>query len=149
MTDESNQNEFYLAIGRFVAEFSRLEALLKWMIEDGIKLDDKYSGVVVTHDFAMLCTIAENVLSRDMDEAKTAQFVAVIRKCRELNDHRVRVVHGLWTIGRRKGSLVHRSRQKLESRSYWQNAGELAAQADATAKLWFDLADFWNPPKSK
>src|SRR5580704_15021399 len=90
--------QFYSAIGRFVAEFSRLEALLKWMIEDAVKLPDEYSGIIVTHDFAMLCTIAQNVLSRNADKTHKAKLETVIRRSRDLNNHRVRIVHGYWRV---------------------------------------------------
>ena len=47
------------------------------MIEDAVQLPDEYAGVIVTHDFAMLCTIARKVLSRNMDEALKTKLGAI------------------------------------------------------------------------
>jgi hypothetical protein len=114
------------------------------VIADAVKLPNEDASAVISHDFAMLRTIVEKVLSRRMDEARKTQLRAVIKRARALNDHRVRIVHGVWSIGRRAGRLHHVSRQKLEVASHYQwNAQEIAFQADAAASAWRELSQFW------
>jgi len=134
--------QFYSAIGRFISEFSQLEFSFKVYIAETAGLPDEYFDQIMSHDFAMLCTIAENVLPREMDEGRKAQLKALISKCRELNNHRIRVAHGLWVIG--AGKLLHVSRQKLETSTHYQrNAGEVAAQADIANDLRSEFERIW------
>jgi hypothetical protein len=138
--------QFYSAIGRFVVEFSRLESVFKILIADATKLPQEYEDVIIGHDFAMLCTIAENVLSRKMNEDRKTHLRTAINKARDLNNHRVRIVHGRWMIGNRSGELHHISRQKLEPRDHYRgNPSEVAAQADIAIELYEELQEFWEP----
>src|SRR5262249_40187142 len=103
----AKDDQFYLSIGRFISAFSNLEFDIKCYISLAINLPEEYFDQILSHDFAMLCTMAQNVLCRKADNHRKAQFKALISRCRTLNDHRVRIVHGWWHIGRRSGSLLH------------------------------------------
>ncbi len=83
-----------------------------------------------------------------MSESDAKELKDHIAKCRELNDHRVRIVHGMWQAGRRRGSLVHTSRQKLEPMEYYKRADEVAGLADDAMNLetnWYKFSNIVNP----
>jgi hypothetical protein len=130
---------FYSSIGRFLSEFSNLEFQFKCFIANEINLANEHFDPILSHDFALLCTIAQNVLSRGLDKDHADQLKSLIGKCRKLNDSRVRVVHGWWLIGRRSGKLHHVSRQRLESSTHYKDAVEVAALADEAETLNFEL----------
>lgn len=132
-------DQFFWSIGRFISAFSNLEFDIKCYISLAIDLSEEYFDQILSHDFAMLCTMAQNVLCRGADEARAAQLKSLISRCRTLNDHRVRIVHGLWSIGRRSGSLLHVSRQRLESKKHYVDASELYELADEASRLSADL----------
>jgi hypothetical protein len=126
--------KFYSAIGRFITAFSYLEFGLKIDIANEVKLEDPAWQQIMTHDFAMLCSIAQKVLSRGNDADLAKRVNSFITKCRKLNDERVRIVHGWWDFGR-KGGVLHLSRQKLELNRHYKTADEIAALADEACEL--------------
>lgn len=81
----SGDGRFYSAIGRFVAEFSYLEFVIKHRIALAIDLQENYGEQIISHDFAMLCTIAQSVMVRGRDEDQSTRLRTIIAKCRELN----------------------------------------------------------------
>jgi hypothetical protein len=58
------EERFFSAIGRFVFEFSQLEYTLKLFISRVIGLKDKHFNALMSHDFALTCSIAQTVLAR-------------------------------------------------------------------------------------
>lgn len=56
--------KFYSSIGRFISEFSYLEFVLRQRIAEAVALNFEFLDQIISHDFAMLCTIAQNVMSR-------------------------------------------------------------------------------------
>jgi hypothetical protein len=140
---------FYSAIGRFIESFSLMEFALKFTTADAINLHD-YREQVMSHDFAMLCTMAQKILTTKMNKSEARELKDHISKCRELNDHRVRIVHGMWRprTGRLKGVLIHTSRQKLEPMEYYKRADEIARLADDAMNLendWYRFSAIVNP----
>jgi hypothetical protein len=128
--------ETYLAIGRFMFEFSQLEMSLRHNIalEAGVK--DRYFNAVMTHDFALLCTIAQELLGHSWEsEEQSARLVAIIKECRKLNDVRVRVAHGLWVPYRAGGTVHHVSRSSLKPQMSSDQSQELEGKAQAINQL--------------
>jgi hypothetical protein len=109
------------------------------------KLPDEFRDQIMSHDFALLCSIAENVFSREEPKERTDELRKILSRCRKLNDHRVRIVHGWWIIGGRTGFLFHTSRQKLESISHYDEPSQIAALADEADEvdlgLWMWLRE--------
>jgi hypothetical protein len=131
-------DRFYSAIGRFISSFSFLESTIKVNVAHTVKLPDEFRDQIMSHDFALLCTIAENVFSREEPQERTDELRKILSRCRKLNDHRVRIVHGWWIIGGRSGFLFHTSRQKLESVTHYNDPGQIAVLADEADEV--DLA---------
>ena len=128
--------ETYLAIGRFMFEFSQLEMSLRnfTALEAGVK--DRYFDAVMTHDFSLLCTIAQELLGLSWEsEGKKTKFLGIIKECRKLNDVRVRVAHGLWVPFRGGGTVHHVSRSSLKAKMSSDQAQELEERAKAVNQL--------------
>jgi hypothetical protein len=140
----AKDEQFYSAIGRFIFEFSQLEFFLKIVIGDAAQVSAIHFDQIMSHDFAMLCTIGQKVLSREFDKDNNAKLDTMIRRCRELNNHRVRIVHGLWKIDSKSGALEHVSRQKLVVTKHYVNPVELADLADQANSCVNDVMWFYS-----
>lgn len=130
---------YYLAIGRFVQEFSTLELALKAHIALFARIEPKDAGQILNHDFAMTCTIAENVMSRRLEQDKSAVLKDLIKRCRRLNDDRVRIVHGLWVLRPNESSLIHLSRQKLEYAKHYSDVNDVQKLVDEAQGIFRDF----------
>jgi hypothetical protein len=140
----SGEEKFFSAIGRFVSEFSQLEYTLKYLISKKVGLRSKHFPALMSHDFALTCTIAQTILSESVAPEKSEKFKTFISACQTLNTDRVRVAHGLWVIANEAGVLQHVSRQKLQSFSpYFKEPIVLAGLADKAALLRFELAQIF------
>src|SRR6266540_3125539 len=150
----TSDDRWYSAIGRFIFAFSQLEYTLKHHVAERIGLRDQYFVPIMNYDFATLCTIAETVLLQKDEEQtyvkenwdkgpaslhrkrikaefqakqvkKTKKLKELIKKCKGLNTERVRIVHGLWTIGGGSGKLHHVSRQTLSQSEHFHEADDI------------------------
>ncbi len=166
----TSEDRWFNAIGRFIFEFSQLEAILKYYVAQAINLQDRHFNSIMTQDFSILCTIAETVLLRGTNQndihlvhpsflehpsTRTKQgeerglfsdalehdkkLKALIKECRDLNEDRVRIVHGLWNIGEGGGKVHHVSRNSLKDRAYFDQADHLASRADQACSLRSEL----------
>jgi hypothetical protein len=125
--------EFFRAIGAFIFRFSQLEYLIKSALASYLKLrDDQFDVIVGPYDFAMLCTVAEKTLKLDLDPQYHPALKSFFNKCRALNQDRVVVAHGSWSIG----GARHASRQSLEAKMHFENPEKLLkAAADAISLI--------------
>jgi hypothetical protein len=133
-------DETYLAIGHFMFEFSQLEMALRHFtaLEAGVK--DRYFNAVMTHDFSLLCTMAQELMGRSWKSSdKQKRFAEIIKQCRKMNDVRVRVAYGLWVPFKGGGTLHHVSRSSLKSQMSADQANELEERAKATNQLRFEF----------
>jgi hypothetical protein len=109
-------------------------------IAEQVDLKDEHFTAVMVHDFAALCTIAESVLLRPgMVEDRAIRLQELIKKCRSLNDDRVRIVHGLWFVGGKEGRLFRAPKGKIETKVYYEKADEVADLADLANSLRDEL----------
>jgi hypothetical protein len=112
--EDATEEATYRAIGRFIARFGGLEYTLRFHLAEEIKLDLNYLSVLVTHDFALLCTAVTTVFSKTLKtEEERRELKTLISKCRALNDIRVKVVHGQWFAFHDGGMVAHVSRRTL------------------------------------
>ena len=125
----------YLAIGRFVFEFSQLEYTLKHHIAEAADLNERFIDPIMTHDFALLCTAAKQILGEAMDDERKEQLNKIIGECYSLNQERVRVAHGLWVPFREGGVVNHVARSNLKSNRSIGQAEHLESQADRARDL--------------
>jgi hypothetical protein len=127
----NGHEKFFSAIGRFIYEFSQLEFWLKCIIANTIGLESEHVEPILTHDFAMICTILETLVAPRLSDAQATKLKQLVKTCRSLNDDRVRIAHGFWVMGSEgSGSLHHISRQKLKAAEHFQEAEVIASKAD-------------------
>jgi hypothetical protein len=130
--------DLYLDIGRFTHQFSQLEFTIRALLASALKLTDgQFDVVTAPYDFKTLCTVASKILQLRHSSDKNAQQVIekLFNKCAALNDDRVRMAHGTWSIGPSSASARHVSRQKLEAGYYFENPGDVAKKADIAQDL--------------
>jgi len=129
----------FLAIGRFMFEFSQLEYTIKHHIAEAVRLDEKFIDPVMTHDFALLCTAAKQILGEAMADEKRKRLNDILKECHSLNQERVRVAHGLWVPFREGGVVHHVARTSLKTTRTVGQAEHLEKQADRANGLRFKL----------
>ena len=135
---------FFSAIGRFIFQFSQLEYSLKVTVAEAVRLPDEHFNAIMTHDFALLCTMAQNVFSKYSNKDRIDDVIGKIRK---LNEDRVRIVHGLWVVSIEGGKLHHVSRNSLRQRFHFdQPRGvEIGRLADLASQLRWEWEQvIWN-----
>jgi hypothetical protein len=118
----------YRAIGRFIYEFSQLEYSIRFWVAELTGIPPGRFDLIMTHDFALLLTIAMKVFEGSEHEA-------ILKSCRQLNDERVRIVHGLWVPHKQGGTLYHVPRSSLKSGEMNERAQALELLADRALDL--------------
>jgi hypothetical protein len=134
-----DEQEMYAAIGRFVFWFSKLEGILKSDFAGLLDLDNDYLDPVVSaFDFAQLCSVLKAMKTkRSPDEAKP-KVGEFFKECMKINDERVRVVHGDWTLSGVR--VVSRGSRKAEI--YFKEPEELlewSKRCEALAVGYYEL----------
>jgi hypothetical protein len=145
MTDAKDQDDEpttrdFISIGKFIVEFSQIEFLIRALLSDLLKITDehRFNAVLGPYDFSMLCTVTTTILRQDFPE-RMVEVENVFKQCRALNDHRVRIAHGLWTYDPTGLIARHLSRQSLERTFYYQNHEELERLAETAQKLKIEV----------
>jgi hypothetical protein len=137
---EGNEEATYRAVGCFITQFASVEHTMRYYLAEEIKLDLNYMSVVVTHDFALLCTAVTTVFSKTLKfEEQKRDLKRLISKCRELNDIRVKVVHGQWFAFSEGGTVAHISRRSLQLEDTTDMANLLDRATADGHKLFVDL----------
>jgi len=131
----SDEQATYHAIGRFIFEFSQLEYSIRHFTGERAGVKDECFNAVMTHDFAILCTVAIDVISKSMDGNDSKTFKKIIQECRKLNDVRVKVAHGLWVPFESGGTVHHVSRSTLKNTMSARQASELEKHAARANEL--------------
>jgi hypothetical protein len=131
----------FISIGKFIVTFSQIEFFIRSFLSDLLKItgEDRFNAVVGPYDFAMLCTVTTTIFEQDFPERK-AEIENVFKQCRALNDHRVRIVHGLWTYETTGGLITrHLSRQSLKREFYYRNREVLEQLAETAEQLKIEV----------
>jgi hypothetical protein len=90
-----SEADFCLRVGKFLMEFSQLEASIRTELAHAIHLQSGYTDIVVSDlGFEKLLSVAQAVLGDQHPESKD-QIIRFVADCRNLNDARVSVAQGL------------------------------------------------------
>lgn len=148
MPTEANQEEIdatYRAIGRFIVAYSEVEAALRHLLGIELRLRTDLFDPILTHDFALLCTAVLNIFQKTVDRKVLYETLKrLVKKCRELNDLRVKVVHGDWGFEKEGAVLSHVSRRNLQSARLVQMRDLLEKKADEARAISQALDDFFD-----
>jgi hypothetical protein len=125
----------YRAIGRFMFEFSQLEYAIKHYVAEAVGIQEMYFHAVMSHDFALLCTVATEVLSQKFGKKDNERLRSVMSRARGLNTERVRVAHGLWVPFLEGGTVHHVTRNSLKPTLDVGQAQHLEDKADEVLTL--------------
>jgi hypothetical protein len=149
--DDIAAEKTYVAIGRFIFEFSQAEYAIRYHLAEEISLDEKhFVAVVESYDVAMLCTVALEVFGETRSNSNAAAIKDLINDFRTLSHHRNRVAHGLWIPFKEGGTVHHVPRNNLKPRMDANQAAALQKLADEANSLRDKLerAFSYHPPWS-
>jgi hypothetical protein len=133
-------------IGEFVFWFSQAEVALRFAVSDALGLPPELiDPVTASYDFRTLCSVARVVCCSQCDDpAEKAQIGELIKRCLEVNDTRVRIVHGTWNPNQDGGApqAFHMSRQSMKVTHYFSDHHEIADAVKKCKRLAGDLIFF-------
>jgi hypothetical protein len=133
MVDGNDQD--FIPIGKFIVTFSQIEFVVRLVLSVIVRIkNEHFTAVVGPYDFSMLCTVTVKILQHEFPE-KRAEIQKVFKPCRALNDHRVHIVHSLWTHDTDGLTARHLSRQSLELKIHYQNPEELQQLTETAEQL--------------
>jgi hypothetical protein len=150
--------ELFLAIGEFIFEFSQLEFTIRVALATLLNPawnDDKFDAVTSPYDFAALCRVTWEVCKGDprilptlADQAdKEAEVARVFKACLAINDERVRIAHGTWTIG---SGARHVARGTLKAQFHFEKPEKIVEKTREVKKLMASVVQLlgWEPAKA-
>lgn len=127
--------EGHRAIGNFLSEFSQLDFTIRFVLASKLGISKEYFDIVTApYDFAMLCNVAREVVSKQIPDRANA-VKKIFDACLKLNDKRVRVAHGIWTLSNDGLVARHVSRSSLEPKYFFERKDELDGLADEAQRL--------------
>ncbi len=130
----------FLSIGEFIFRFSQLEFTIRVLLSGILKLTDaQFNAVVGVYDFAMLCKVTSAILQHEFPKKKTEIKGLLEKRCLDLNNHRVRIAHGLWTDNTEEIVVRHLSRNSLKAEFYYEDHGELKGLIDTAQQLMAEV----------
>jgi hypothetical protein len=152
--ERENLRRLYLAIGRFIFEFSQLEIMIRHLLGEalGLRDDARFDAVTSPYDFAALCRVTRNAALTipGCTEADKAELKAMCKNWLKVNDDRQHVVHGTGFISDEEGmGTRHVSRSSLEPRVYYSRIGDIDKVSDEIATLKSGIVQFLIGPKSE
>jgi hypothetical protein len=141
MTDTNFRQRLFCEIGRFVYTFSQLEFYIRHVLAAALETHH-FDAITSPYDFATLCRVTPVVFKGGADEPMAKEIQSLFSKCLELNDKRVRLVHGTWSVSEegeegegRVFSARHVSRQNFEPKEYFTDIKEVSEAADEAEQL--------------
>jgi len=121
----AQQVEGHQLIGRFVSEFSQLDFSIRFLLAKRLGLADEYFDIVTApYDFAMLCNVTRELICKQSPNIKD-EIEKLFNECLKLNDDRVHVAHGMWTLGQEGLVARHVQRRSLQPKYFFEKKDEL------------------------
>ena len=133
-------SRMFEAIGRFVFQFSQLEFTIKTFLSFQIGIAEEHFDVVTApYDFYILTVVTQQISSMRFPDQKK-DIEDMFNRCRELNNDRNRIAHGLWS-GKIEGGLVarHVARSSLKASYHFENPEEVEKLADTAQRLMAEV----------
>jgi len=137
-SEEATRGELYHDIGEFTFQFSQLEFTIRAVLGGALQLtESQFDAVTAPYDFRVLCEVTSQIVQQaeaDLDGLHD-RIRKTFKECVSLNDDRVRIAHGTWTVGPGSHSARHVSRGKLTAAIYFEKPGSIAALAAEAQRL--------------
>ncbi|HEY1930853.1 MAG TPA: hypothetical protein VGG99_02480 [Acetobacteraceae bacterium] len=101
MEERRDRERLYMAIGRFMFEFSQLEFYIRYALKSALGLNDEQFSVLATsYDFASLCKSTREFFRRFVEHTRHNQKEVddLFKECLSINESRVQIAHGTWFV---------------------------------------------------
>ena len=126
----------YLAIGRFIFEFSQAEYTIRHYLGDLIGIKDEYfSAIIETISVGQLCNITKDVVAGPNGHRNAEKINKLVSKFERFNRTRNQVAHGLWVPFMDGGTVHHVPANKPQPRRASDQAASLEQDADEVRAL--------------
>jgi hypothetical protein len=143
LTHAEATEKTYLAIGRFMFEFSQMEYAVRALLGEEIGLKEQYfSAVMESYDVAQLIRIAKDVFEKSRGDDAT-MICNLLNRFFDMISERNRVAHGLWVPFMDGGTMHYTSRDKLTPKVFKERAEHLEKLSDVLCQLRADFETEW------
>lgn len=137
---DGDKSALYAEIGRFVFEFSLLEATLRRILRRKLKLHVAYKDIMTAgFDFAKLVTAVLAASALEEGGKPEPALQKLLNRCHDINALRVAVVHGQWSSTLGGDSAYHVTRGSMTQKRFFEYEGDLDAASDEIVKLRDDI----------
>ena len=121
----ARMKEGFAELGAFVCSFSQLESALRIALGAELKLPADLAQIALSlYDFTALCKVWR--LVRLHQHPEYAKYVeATFSACMAVNTERVRVAHGVWSLGEESLEATHIERGSLKTATHFASRGAL------------------------
>jgi hypothetical protein len=141
-SNDADRTKLYQEIGRFVFEYSQLEAALRRHFRRKVGYKRDFGDIMSTgFDFVKLCNAVVGLSAMENNGKPDPALEKLINECKRINEVRVSVVHGSWFSSLGEDRVVHVSRNNMKRYSIFEQAGDLDKHSVAMVKLREEIAD--------
>lgn len=157
---EGDRSDLFREIGRFVFEYSQLEAELRRIFRKKVGIDFEYEDIMTAaFDFAKLVTalLAASAIEEDRaDEKPDPALEKLLKACHKVNEARVAVVHGRWSSTYGGDRVYQVARGSMKQQKMFEYEGDLDDLSESIINLRKDIVEAVRagderrgPPKKK
>jgi hypothetical protein len=140
-----DKSDLYREIGRFVFEYSQLEAELRRIFRKKVSIDLEHNDIMTAaFDFAKLVTaiLAASAIEEDRQDGKPDPVLEkLLKACHKVNEARVAVVHGRWSSTYGGDRVYQVARGSMKQQKMFEYEGDLDEHSDAVDKLRIDIVE--------
>jgi hypothetical protein len=122
------------AIGKFIVQFSQLEFIIRHLLGALLDLaDEQFNIITASYDFTTLCRVTNAFIISlpDCDAKLAAHANETFKKCLKVNEERVRIAHGTWTL---QEGATHMSRNTFKVTSHFSKPEEIEKKTEEVKK---------------
>lgn len=140
-----DKSDLFREIGRFVFEYSQLEAELRRIFRRKVNIDLEHNHIMTAaFDFAKLVTalLAASVIEEDSADGKPDPVLEkLLKACYKVNEARVAIVHGRWSSTYGGDRLYQVARSSLKQQQMFEYEGDLDELSESIVKLRADITE--------
>jgi hypothetical protein len=155
-----DKSDLFREIGRFVYEYSQLEAELRRIFRKKLNIDFEHNDIMIAaFDFAKLVAaiVAASAIEEDRQDGKPDPILEkLLKACHRVNEARIAVVHGRWSSTFGGDRLYQVARGSMKQQKMFEYEGDLDELSESIVKLRADIVEAVlagderrGPPKKK
>jgi hypothetical protein len=141
-SESDDLGNVYEAVGEFVVRFSQLEFFIRMEFDVVSGLEPEQTLPIVSQlDFRSLVAVTTDLCRREFgDKPNWRQIESIFKRCNDINDSRVRIVHGSWILASlSEFGTLYLSRQSRKWQPQFDSLDAIRREIDKLERVESDL----------